>query len=31
MREDHGGDREEPGKRGEKRRHPDETKISNDI
>lgn len=31
MREDGGGDGEEPRERGEKRRHPDETEISSDI
>jgi hypothetical protein len=31
MREDNGGDREEPGERGEKRRRPDETEIGRDI
>jgi len=31
MREDGGGDREEPGERGERRRQPDETEISSDI
>jgi hypothetical protein len=31
MREDNGGDREEPGERGEKRRRLDETEISRDI
>jgi hypothetical protein len=31
MREDGGGNGEEPGERGEKRRHPDETEIGSDI
>jgi len=31
MREDNGGDREESGERGEKRRRLDKTKISRDI
>jgi hypothetical protein len=31
MREAGGGDGEEPGERGEKRRHPDETKIGSDT
>jgi len=31
MREDNGGNHEEPGEQGEKRRCPDKTKIGRDI